>query len=209
MKAFPSRPGMVWSVLALLTTMLVSAGCSDDVKYSYFDIHVTIDKTTVTSTQLYLVTGCQVHVVGPGISETASLRCRENRVPYDVGTFQWTTDVQSGTLQFIVRMVDANLVVIAEAMTDPLPVSPGKRTKLNLTAVGAITPPVPDAGADGTTVPGGGVDGAAVDGTDGSSAGDAAADGGTADGGAPDQMAPDAPSGDATTAADAAADGPG
>jgi hypothetical protein len=126
------RPLLV-AVLVMGLANLV-AGCANDVTYTYVDVHVTIDEQSIPATQLFHVTSCEFHVEGADMSSPANIRCPENMVSYDVGTFQWTSEATSGTLNFIVQIFDPNLVVIGEG-TSSVPVSPGKHLQTAITVV--------------------------------------------------------------------------
>jgi hypothetical protein len=137
--------------LALLVTGL---SCSNSSDYTYVDVTVTIDPATVSATRLYLVTSCELEVLGPDSAQPLHLPCRENKVPYEVGTFEWTSRAKSGTLQFVVRIFDANRALIGVGTSDPpLPVSPGTHPKTTVLVLGVAPPEGTgsggiDAGAD-------------------------------------------------------------
>jgi len=174
--------GWVGAVLAALAGG--GSACSKAKTYSYFDVHVTIDPTTVTTTRLALITNCELQILGTGVDETKILGCRENQVRYDVGRFEWTTDTEAGNVRFIVRVFDASMVLIGEGTTAMLPISPGKRTPIELPVVGVSTTQ-PDGG--GSDAPGDGGVADTSSPTDGSTITDAnTPDGGTADAAAAD-----------------------
>ena len=143
----PVRRRMILLAAATLV-VLGGAACSKDVSYAYVDVHVKIDPATVTPAQLALITNCEAQIVAENVNESVSLRCRENRVPYDVGTFEWTTDRTGGTLQVVVRVLSANLVLVGETTSAPISVSPGKRTKVELLVIGVGPSSGVDAGTD-------------------------------------------------------------
>ena len=158
LKVFPRRMALLAAATLLV---LGGAACSKDVSYAYVDVHVKIDPGTVTPAQLALITNCEAQIVAENVNESVSLRCRENRVPYDVGTFEWTTDHTGGTLQVVVRVLSANLVIVGETTSAPISVSPGKRTKVDLLVTGVVPSSGADAGTDAGTPPS---DAAAADG---------------------------------------------
>jgi hypothetical protein len=156
-----------------LALFLTGTACSSDTAYTYVDVHVTIDPTTVTKTQLYLVTSCELMILGADAGHSYGLPCVEKEVPYDVGTFQYSSKATSGTLQFLVRILDGNHVLVGESTSDPVPVSPGKHLQTSVVVVG-VTPPATggdvDAGADADQNPSadGSTDGLTSGSTDGS-----------------------------------------
>jgi hypothetical protein len=136
--------------LALLVTGL---SCSNSSDYTYVDVAVTIDPATVSATRLYLVTSCELEVLGPDSAQPLHLPCRENKVPNEVGTFEWTSRAKSGTLQFVVRIFDANRVLIGVGTSDPpLAVSPGSHQTATVLVLG-VPPPdgTSSAGTDAGT----------------------------------------------------------
>jgi hypothetical protein len=64
------------------------------------------------------------------------LPCRENNVPYHVGTFQWASEASSGSLQFTVKLFDANRVVIGSGTSESVAVSPGKHLMTDVLVLG-------------------------------------------------------------------------
>lgn len=129
-----ARRGWIGLTVAMAIGLI---GCSKDAGYTYVDVHVTIDPETVPSTRLSLVTDCEVLVMGDADALPFNLPCRENKVPYDMGTFQWTTQVKTGTLQFVVRILDASMTVIGEGTNDPQVVaSPGKHLQTAVQVIG-------------------------------------------------------------------------
>lgn len=145
-------------LLAGMVLTLAGASCSKDVSYAYVDVHVKIDPATVTPAQLASITSCEAQIVAENVNESVSLRCRENRVTYDVGTFEWSTDRTGGTLQVIVRVLAVNLVLVGEATSPPISVAAGKRSKIELLVNGVVPAAGTDAGSaasldGGTTTP--------------------------------------------------------
>lgn len=124
-------------VAALLAFATLVSACADDAKYTYVDVDVTIDETTIDASRLYLVYSCGFFVTGADeVPDEVGLPCLANKVPYHVGTFQWTSEAPSGSLQFTVKLFDANHIVIGEGTTDPVVVSPGKHLKTSVLVVG-------------------------------------------------------------------------
>jgi hypothetical protein len=126
---------------ALLGFALLGPACSDSTRFTYVDVDVTVDAATINATQLYLVTACGFFVMGADeVTGEVPLPCRENNVPYHVGTFQWASEAPSGSLQFTVKLFDANRVVIGSGTSEPVPVMPGKHQMTDVLVVG-VEPP--------------------------------------------------------------------
>jgi hypothetical protein len=134
--------------LIVLVGLLVSATCSKAGTYTYVDVYVSIDRQTVPVGQLFQVISCEFQVLGADVSDAINLRCPEKQVPYDVGTFQWTSGAASGSLQFRVRTFDGNHLVLGEGTSETVPVSPGKHLETSVLIVAALTTTGPDAGDD-------------------------------------------------------------
>lgn len=124
-------------VAALLAFATLLPACADDAKYTYVDVDVTVDEPTINASQLYLVYSCGFFVTGADeVTDEVGLPCQANKVPYHVGTFQWSSDAPSGSLQFTVKLFDANHLVIGEGTSESVTVSPGKHLKTNVLVLG-------------------------------------------------------------------------
>jgi hypothetical protein len=185
----------------LLTGALLVGGCDKTATFSYFNIHVTLDRTSIDDELLDLINGCAAVAETPARRDTTDLRCVRHRVPNDLGVFQYTTTLTSGSIKFSVVMASYDGTAIAQGQIDPpLGIAPGMTVEGTL-VVKAIpgAPRMPPTGTDTD----GGTDAAAdaaVDAPPDSAAGDGASDGGpdSADGATADG-APDAASGDGAT----------
>lgn len=122
---------------ALLAFATLVSACADDAKYTYVDVDVTVDESTIDASRLYLVYSCGFFVMGADdVPDEVGLPCLPNKVPVNVGTFQWTSDAPSGSLQFTVKLFDANHITIGEGVSESVPVSPGKHLKTSVLVVG-------------------------------------------------------------------------
>lgn len=165
--------------LMFLAALAAGLSCSKTEPSTYVDVHVTIDNLTVSRDQLSLVTSCEVQVMSVDLPQPFTLPCPENNVPYDVGTFEWVSQAKSGTLQFLVRILDASRVIVGQVTSEALPVSPGKHLQTTVLVLGVL----PSGSSDGGGDAGDDAGGATLDGgtdlplsTDGSTA-DAGGDG--------------------------------
>ena len=197
----PAGPGRGLLALALV---LVASVCSKTATYTYLPVHVRIDMPSVPEDRRFQINSCVFQVMG---AETAirSLNCPPNQVQYDLGTFEWTTNVQTGTIQFLVQLLGPNQELIGEGRSDPITILPGLHLRTTELLVLGITTPVPDGGS-GDARDGGVADAAGT--ADGSGDGPTAIDGATADGssdGVPDLSAIDSANTDGATASDGAA----
>ena len=114
-------------IAAVALALGLGGACGNTVSYTYVDVDVEVDTASLDATHLFLVTRCEFTV--SGADETSSgvgLPCRENNVRPRVGTFQWSSEATSGSLQFTVNLFDANRVVLGSGTSDPVAVSPGK-----------------------------------------------------------------------------------
>lgn len=175
--AAPSR------LLALLGAAWLCAGtgCTKRPAYSYTDVSVGVD-SSVSRDQLAQIISCELQVTGAETSDVIGLRCPENRVMANIGTFQWTSKVVTGTLQFQVRVFDVNHIPLGEGTSDPVTLSPGAENHASIVVRWLGPPTGTDAGEDGSSDAGSDDGGdAADDGASDDAATDAAADGASPD----------------------------
>ena len=163
--------------LMLLASLAAGLSCSKTTPSTYVDVHVAIDNLTVSRDQLALVTSCEVQVMSVDLPQPFTLPCPENKVPYDLGTFEWVSQAKSGTLQFLVRILDASRVIVGQATSEALPVSPGKHLQTTVLVLGVLPSGSSDGGGDAGDDAGDDAGGATLDGgtdlppsTDGSAA---------------------------------------
>jgi hypothetical protein len=132
------RPGILTTALLL---GLAATGCGKAVSYTYVDVEVNVDTASLDATHLFLVTACELFVSGADVSSSGTgLPCRENNVPPHVGTFQWSSEATSGTLEFTVKMFDANREVLGSGTSEPVAVMPGKRLETSVLVLGVAQP---------------------------------------------------------------------
>jgi hypothetical protein len=169
-----------WLLALAMLASVWTGGCSKDTLYTYVSVHVVVD-STISDVQLFQISSCEFQVSGAETSAARSLNCPPTAVHRDVGTFEWSTQVKTGTLQFVVHIFDPNRVVIGEGTSEEITVAPGKHLTTTVNVV-AVSAPGTDAGtpADASTDAGGDT-GPATDG--GVDAGDAGDDAGAFDGG--------------------------
>jgi hypothetical protein len=135
------------------------AGCNN---YKYFQIHVTFDPATLDSSQTGYISSCQVTVSG---SESSSFRLRGDKcpppsssvAPLDVGTFEYASFVDEGSLTFKVeaftgigqtpdcRLAAGMLTVPVTGATTIIPTMPLVVSKVGM-ACTSVTPPKVDGG---------------------------------------------------------------
>jgi hypothetical protein len=163
------------STLALAVGLLLAAGCDKTATFSYFNVHVTLDRSTIDDELLDLIQTCAVTADGPVRQDISSLRCTRHRIPNDLGVFQYTTKETKGSVTFKVIMTSYFDSPLAEGSVGPIGIAPGSSTDAMLVVSGIPgAPRMPP----GIITP-----------TDDASARDAAAD----------LSAPDAPPGDGAT----------
>lgn len=141
------------SVAALAFTL---AGCSGDVTYTYFNVAVTLDQEMVMDEELMeLIAGCAALAETPERTDSATLRCVRGGLMMDLGTFQYTTTLTSGSIKFTVVMSGINNNPLARGESAPVGIAPGKTISASL-----VVKPIPGAPRrppDVTTMPDGGI----------------------------------------------------
>ena len=98
----------------------------------------TIDEQTI-----FNVETCEFEVRGVETREAMNLPCTLHYVRHDLGTFQWTTTADAGSLVFVVNLFGPNRVVFGSGQSDPVAITPGKTlsTSVFVTAVAAAPTP--------------------------------------------------------------------
>jgi hypothetical protein len=146
-----SGPGRAALLLGLGGSLaLAGIGCEKSVTYSYYDIHVVLDRQSIDDDLLDIIQGCAVLVETPLRQDSADLRCVRHRVPNDLGVFQYTSNLSSGSLLFTVIMTDFDNKLVAQGDLGPIGVAPGSAPTdetLVVKALAVVPPPAADAGA--------------------------------------------------------------
>ena len=70
----------------------------------------------------------------PTREDTADLRCRRHAVMNELGTFEYTTSLTSGQIQFVLIANDFNGARLAEGETPPLDILVGKTVMAEVVA---------------------------------------------------------------------------
>jgi hypothetical protein len=180
--------GLCWLAVGVALAA-PGTGCDRDVTYSYFDVGVTLDRTSadpIDDELLAVVEGCAAVAENGDRRETADLHCVRGSIPTDLGTFQYTTKQTTGTVTFSVTLKSYWGAIVARGESPPIGIVPGNKVMTSL-VVKALpnAPRSPNAipvGSDDASLPG--PDGAApkLDAAPGSDAGgpDGGVDGGDA-----------------------------
>lgn len=134
---------------ALLLGLLPA--CEEQVTYSYFVVQARMDRS-VDFALLDRINACAVLAQTPQREDTADLRCRRHMVMNELGTFEYTTALTSGSIKFVLIANDFNGQLLVRGETPPLDILVGKTVTADL--VGSAVPgakpmpePEPDAGA--------------------------------------------------------------
>jgi hypothetical protein len=171
--------------LATLAASLMAAGCGKTTTYEYVDVAVTVDPSTVSKVDLAtMVVTCELTVTGAEMSSALVLPCVPSQ-NYNLGTFEWTTTLKQGALQFTVTLFALNRVVFATGTSDPVQIVPGQKLSASVLVVGVPMTMTGTGGAGGGPGTGGagGVSGGGGGGSGGSTGGGGIG-GATATGGA-------------------------
>jgi len=135
------RPRRVWRGLRGLLGWILLVGLPACGQTSYFDVAVTIKQDPmVTTDKLFQIGSCVGSVSGATVDGFVLNTCSAGGVTgYDLGTFQYGTDKDSGTFTFTVMILDGfkQSLGTGSAMGQ---VKSGARTSLSLEIV-----PVPAA----------------------------------------------------------------
>jgi hypothetical protein len=147
------RPGAA-PMLALAGSLAMAGmGCEKSVTYSYYDIHVVLDRQSIDDELLAVIQGCAVVVKTPLREDIADLRCVRFRVPNDLGVFQYTSNLPNGSLMFTVIMTSFDGTPVAQGELGPIGIAPGSAPTEDTLVVKALpmmpepVVPAPDAGA--------------------------------------------------------------
>ena len=106
------------ALLAVVAPFALS-GCADDTTYTYFAVEVSIDRASVDDDERRTIASCSLTVSGDD-EDAAALPCAPNRVEYKLGTADYSTDKESGTLRFKVIMRNLKDEVVAEGESQPV-----------------------------------------------------------------------------------------
>ena len=143
--------------LALVATSTVTGaalvGCSDDTEYAYFSVRISLSAAIDDDTRL-TIASCALTVEGDDQDYTA-LPCTLNRVPYELGTAEFSTNKKRGQLKFVAVMRNLNNEPVARGESDFVAIVPNKTTATTITA-GPLSPSPGDAMTDALVAPDGG-----------------------------------------------------
>jgi len=136
--------------VALILALGLGAACGsgDDRTYSYFQVAVKVDRATVPEDLLDLVAFCHVEATTPRGMDTSDLRCQRRAIPYDLGTFEYSTTLTQGTVGFRVLLKGINANLLAQGESAPLDILAGRVTDITVEVKG-----VPGAMREPMTVP--------------------------------------------------------
>jgi hypothetical protein len=135
MKAAMKRLGLVALWLGL-------ASCDKTVAYSYFNVNVTLDRTTIDDELLDLVSACGVLVTfDDGTTHTGDLHCVRHSLGTNLGTFQYTTSRTSGSLKFKVTMDSYWGAELAHGESATVGIAPSSTTSVDLVVSGIANAP--------------------------------------------------------------------
>jgi hypothetical protein len=128
--------------LAFVALWLGLAGCDKTVAYSYFNVNVTLDRTTIDDELLDLVSACGVVVtLDDGTTRTGDLHCVRHSLGTNLGTFQYTTSRTSGSLQFRVTMLSYWGAELANGESATVGIAPSSTTSVDMVVKGILNAP--------------------------------------------------------------------
>jgi|GEM_PF-6852860 len=167
--------------LAVVVGAVSAASCGKTDNYEYIDVSVFADTNTVSKMDFATqVVSCEMYVTGAEASNPVAISCMPSQQSYPVvGTFEWTTKLNKGTLQFTVTLFGLNRTPFAVGTSEPVTLGSQKLTANVVTVLvpGTMTGTGGTGGVMGT----GGVGGGAGNG--GTTGGGGAAGGGPGSGG--------------------------
>jgi hypothetical protein len=136
--------------MALLGGLLL-AGASGCNTYKYFEIHASFDPTTLQSNMTGVIKDCFITVSGADSDRFRLNHCpppSSSTAPLDIGTFEFATFADSGTLTFqfdgFAGMAQMPRCTIATGKSMPIAVTGETTISGNLVAAAPATPPASD-----------------------------------------------------------------
>jgi hypothetical protein len=140
------RLGVLSLALALLAT------CDDHpVTYSYFIVTARLDANTISPQLLTHIGSCGVYARTPEREDASDLGCVLRKVQYELGKFEYTTTLTSGSVNFVVVANDLNQRLVARGETGPIAIKRGDTAPpvdVLVTLVPGGDPDLVDAGAE-------------------------------------------------------------
>jgi hypothetical protein len=131
---------------AALVVALLVAGCGESTTYTYFQVPIMLERSSIDDELLDLIEACAAIAETPQRTDSGDLRCVRHRVPLNFGTFEYTTTLKSGSIKFSVVMNNYNGTALAQGELAPVDIKPGTSTTTPTLMVKAIpgaprTPP--------------------------------------------------------------------
>jgi hypothetical protein len=132
----------------LLTLALASSpACDKPVTYSYFLIDAKLDPATVGFSVKDVIEACAVTAQTPLREDVGDLHCRRHQVTNDLGTFEYTTSLTTGSIKFVLIAQDYNQQLVARGESMPLDIKLGQTVTGSVTAVAVpLASDMPDSG---------------------------------------------------------------
>ena len=123
--------------LGIVAAAVSAASCAKSDTYEYIDVNVFADPNTVSKMDFATqIVSCEMYVTGAETSSPTNLNCMPTQQSYPgVGTFEWTTKLSKGSLQFTVTLFGLNRVPFAVGTSDPVTLGTGKKLTGNVVAV--------------------------------------------------------------------------
>ena len=129
--------------LTLAALALVLGSCDKKVDYSYFNVNVTVDRTSLDDELLDLVSACGASAtLDDGRVDLGDLRCVRHAVVNgnSLGTFQYTTTRTSGSVTFKVTLDSYWGAELGTGQSKTVGIAPNSTTSVDL-----VVSAVPDA----------------------------------------------------------------
>jgi hypothetical protein len=138
--------------LGLLLALALLPACDKPVTFSYFLIDAHLDPATVGLDLKNVIDACAVTAQTTLREDAADLHCRRHQVTNDLGTFEYTTTLTTGSIKFVLIANDYNQQLVARGESLPLDIKPGQTVTGSVVAVSVVAPdggtaPEPDSGS--------------------------------------------------------------
>jgi hypothetical protein len=137
--------------LALFSMALaLLAACDQPVTYSYIVVTARLDPSTISPRLLDRIGSCGVYARTPEREDATDLGCVLRKVKYELGKFEYTTTLSSGSINFVVVANDINQHLVARGETGPITIKHGGTAtgEVLATLVPGGDPDLADAGTD-------------------------------------------------------------